>query len=69
MKYCQKIASCDHGFIKDYCLLDVIEIVIAQTIHYRTYSFTEAQRLLVAHGFEYQPVKNNEKLFLEFKKS
>jgi hypothetical protein len=68
MKYSQKITPCDHGFIKEYYLNDGAETVMAQTIHYRTYSFAEAQQLLATHGFEYQPAPNNNKLFLEFKK-
>ncbi len=69
MKYAQKVTACAEGFIKDYYLIDGTETVMAQTIHYRTYSFAEAQQLLATYGFQYQPMEeNNNKLFLEFKK-
>jgi cyclopropane fatty-acyl-phospholipid synthase-like methyltransferase len=66
MKYSQKITPASHGFIKDYFLKNKSDIVMEQTIHYRTYSFTEALNLLETYGFKYQPNNLNNPLFLEF---
>ena len=39
-----------------------------QTVHYRTYTFAEAQALMGAYGFEYVAKKDPNQLFLQFKK-
>ena len=39
-----------------------------QTVHYRTYTFAEAQALMGTYGFEYVPEKDRHQLFLQFKK-
>ena len=42
---------------------------MAQTIHYRTYTFTEALALLKDLGFIYQAYAGDKPQFLTFKKS
>ena len=39
-----------------------------QTVHYRTYTFAEAQALMGAYGFEYVAEQDGHRLFLQFKK-
>ncbi len=43
-------------------------ILMSQTFVYRIYSFDEANQLLRDYGFEYQPVKIRDNLFIEFNK-
>ena len=50
MVYSQEILPTDHGFIKHYYLDDGAERVMAQTIHYRTYSYDEACSMLAQVG-------------------
>jgi len=42
--------------------------VMAQTLQYRTYAFTDACRMLSAQGFEYAPQQGREHRFLAFTK-
>jgi SAM-dependent methyltransferase len=72
MIYSQKITPADHGFIKDYYLADGDEVLMSQTIHYRTYSFAEALDLLGSVGFTHQADShrmNGSRKFLEFNKA
>lgn len=39
MVYSQKITPTQHGFIKDYYLLDKDHTVMSQTLNYRVYDF------------------------------
>ena len=50
MVYSQEILPLDDGFIKHYYLNDGPERVMAQTIHYRTYTYGEACEMLAAVG-------------------
>ncbi|MSQ50889.1 MAG: class I SAM-dependent methyltransferase [Betaproteobacteria bacterium] len=68
MKYSQKIAPGDNGFTKHYYLADDSRTVMAQTLQYRTYSFSETRTMLSAHGFEYEMEATSKKRFLAFKK-
>lgn len=68
MTYSQKILPCDDGFIKSYYLSDASTVVMSQTIHYRTYSFPEALKLLAQYGFHYQHSAIKQPQFLEFRK-
>lgn len=72
MIYSQKIVPADHGFIKNYYLADGPEIVMSQTIHYRTYAFADALDLLAQYGFTHHATgshNNGSRQFLEFTKS
>ena len=69
MLYSQKIEPADHGFINHYYLADGEKKLMAQTIHYRTYTFTEALALLKDLGFIYQAYAGDKPQFLTFKKS
>ena len=69
MIYAQKIEPDDHGFLKHYYLRDGRETVMAQSTHYRTYSFAEAQAMLGDYGFSYRPETQGHKQFLRFAKS
>jgi len=68
MKYSQKIDPTDIGFTKHYYLKDGEHKVMDQTVHYRTYTFAQAQELMGAYGFEYVAKKDPHQLFLQFKK-
>ena len=68
MKYSQKIDPTDIGFTKHCYLADGPQILMAQTVRYRTYSFSEAQTMLSAHGLTYVPETRDNKLFLRFSK-
>ncbi len=68
MKYSQKIAPGQNGFTKHYYLADDSRTVMAQTTQYRTYTFAEANKMLSAYGFEYEPRDESPKRFLGFKK-
>jgi hypothetical protein len=68
MKYSQKIDPTNIGFTKHYYLKDGDHKVMDQTVHYRTYTFAEAQALMGTYGFEYVPEKDRNQLFLQFKK-
>jgi hypothetical protein len=41
---------------------------MAQTIHYRTYNFSDAKQLLSSYGFEYEDRTEKHQHFLEFKR-
>ena len=68
MTYSQKIDPTDIGFTKHYYLQDGDHTVMDQTVHYRTYTFDQAQALMGAHGFVYVPEHDGNPLFLQFKK-
>jgi SAM-dependent methyltransferase len=68
MKYSQQIDPTDIGFTKHYFLHDGEQKLMDQTVHYRTYTFAEAQALMGAYGFEYVAEKDANQLFLQFKK-
>ena len=69
MRYSQKIQPTDIGFTKHYYLKDGAQTVMAQTVKYRTYSFSEAQAMMRQYGFTYAPEQNRGQLFLGFQKS
>jgi len=69
MTYSQQIDPSPIGFTKHYYLKDGDQTVMAQTVKYRTYTFSEAQRMMAAYGFTYAPEQNRGKLFLGFTKS
>jgi hypothetical protein len=68
MTYSQKIDPTDIGFTKHYYLQDGDHTVMDQTVHYRTYTFDQAQALMGAYGFVYVPEHDGNPLFLQFKK-
>lgn len=68
MTYAQEIIPTDIGFIKHYFLKDQGKEVMAQTVNYRTYTFSQAQALLAEHGIEYVSKDPGAK-FLRFKKN
>jgi len=68
MVYSQKIEPADHGFIKHYYLAEDAHVVMSQTIHYRTYTWSEALALLSAHGFEHDADAEKSSHFIAFKK-
>ena len=69
MIYSQKITPSDAGFTKEYYLADDADIVMAQTLRYRVYSFDEALALLGKYGFDYHPTVEHGTHFIEFRKS
>jgi SAM-dependent methyltransferase len=69
MIYAQKIEPDEHGFLKHYYLRDGQSTVMAQSTHYRTYSFAEAKAMLSEYGFSYKPEQQEHKQFLRFAKS
>ena len=68
MIYSQKIEPSEHGFIKHYYLADNTEIVMSQTINYRTYSWSEALALLEMHGFRHDTSSGQSSHFISFRK-
>jgi SAM-dependent methyltransferase len=68
MIYSQKIEPLELGFTKHYYLDDKDARVMAQTIHYRTYSFADAKQLLANYGFVYESRTKAHCHFLEFKR-
>lgn len=66
MIYSQKIEPSAHGFIKHYYLADQAEVVMSQTINYRTYSWTEALALLANYGFHHDGEAGSH--FISFRK-
>jgi len=66
MVYSQKIEPMAQGFTKHYFLADRGRTVMAQTLEYRTYTFTEALQLLAQHGFQQVPAHGPGATFLEF---
>jgi hypothetical protein len=68
MKYSQQIDPTDIGFTKHYFLHDGEQKLMDQTVHYRIYTFAEAQALMGTYGFEYVAEKDANQLFLQFKK-
>ena len=69
MLYSQKIEPAEHGFIKHYYLADGDKKLMAQTIHYRTYTFNEALAMLTDLGFTYQAYAGDKPQFLTFRKA
>ena len=68
MVYSQKIEPAEHGFIKHYYLADDAQVVMSQTINYRTYDWQEALALLAEHGFEHDVDAEKSSHFIAFKK-
>jgi cyclopropane fatty-acyl-phospholipid synthase-like methyltransferase len=68
MLYSQKIDHTPIGFTKHYYLKDGAQTVMDQTVHYRTYTFTEAKALMRSFGFEFVNQPDAHKMFLQFKK-
>jgi hypothetical protein len=68
MAYSQKIDPTPIGFTKHYYLKDGAQTVMDQTVHYRTYTFTEAKALMRSFGFEFVNQPDAHKMFLQFKK-
>jgi hypothetical protein len=68
MAYSQKIDPTPIGFTKHYYLKDGAQTVMDQTVHYRTYTFDEAQALMRGFGFEYVNQPDAHKMFLQFRK-
>ena len=68
MVYSQKIEPLDLGFTKHYYLDDKNHRVMAQTINYRTYNFSDAKQLLSSYGFEYEDRTEKHQHFLEFRR-
>jgi cyclopropane fatty-acyl-phospholipid synthase-like methyltransferase len=68
MVYSQKIDPTTIGFTKHYYLKDGAQTVMDQTVHYRTYSFSEAKALMGSFGFEYVNSVDAHKMFLQFRK-
>jgi len=69
MMYSQKIEPAQHGFIKHYYLADDAEVVMSQTINYRTYSWDEARELLGAYGFHHDGDVGQFSHFISFRKA
>jgi SAM-dependent methyltransferase len=68
MLYSQKIEPTEHGFIKHYYLAERDEVVMAQTINYRTYRWSETLSLLAQYGFEHDADAEKCSHFIAFKK-
>jgi len=68
MTYSQKIEPTDIGFTKHYYLHDGEAKLMDQTVHYRTYTFDEAQDMMGQYGFKYVPKPDANQLFLQFQK-
>ena len=58
----------EHGFIKHYYLAEAAHVLMSQTIHYRTYGWSEALALLSAHGFEHDADAEKSSHFIAFRK-
>ena len=69
MTYAQKIVPHEHGFTKDYYLIDQGRKVMAQTIDYRTYSWVETLDMLGKLGFTFVPQSGGTGKFLAFRKA
>jgi len=67
LTYSQQITPQSKGFTKDYSLSEGDKILMQQTTHYRTYSFSQAKAMLSTHGFEYK-ADNASQFFMQFKK-
>ena len=69
MTYGQKITPHAHGFTKDYFLIDQGHKVMAQTIDYRTYSWSQTLDMLGELGFAHVPQSGVKGKFLAFRKA
>lgn len=69
MIYSQKIEPSQHGFTKHYYLADDAQVVMSQTISYRTYAWSQALELLAAHGFHHDGPVNKQSHFISFRKA
>jgi len=69
MTYAQEIAPHDCGFTKHYYLIDEGRKVMAQTIDYRIYSWTQTLEMLGALGFTFLPQSGDAGKFLAFRKA
>jgi hypothetical protein len=68
MVYSQRIDPTPIGFTKHYYLKDGAQTVMDQTVHYRTYSFSEAKALMGSFGLAYVDLADAHKMFLQFRK-
>jgi cyclopropane fatty-acyl-phospholipid synthase-like methyltransferase len=68
MLYSQQIDPHPDGFIKHYFLDDGPKRVMAQTVQYRTYPFTQALAMLEALGLHFVPDSRQGPQFLAFAK-
>ena len=68
MRYSQKIHPTEIGFTKHYYLHEGDQKRMDQTVHYRTYTFAQAQALMGAYGFDFVAERDAHQLFLQFKK-
>ena len=68
MRYSQKIHPTEIGFTKHYYLHEGDQKRMDQTVHYRTYTFAQAQALMGSYGFDYVAERDAHQLFLQFKK-
>ena len=69
MTYAQEVAPHEYGFTKHYYLIDQGRKVMAQTIDYRTYSWSQTLALLGELGFEFVPQSGGAAKFLAFRKA
>jgi SAM-dependent methyltransferase len=69
MIYSQKIEPSQHGFTKHYYLADDAEVVMSQTINYRTYTWSQALELLASYGFHHNGPVSQFSHFLSFRKA
>ena len=69
MIYSQNIEKTESGFIKNYQLSDKSQIVMSQTINYRTYSWSSALNLLAEQGFVTVSVTHQSEQFMVFVKA
>lgn len=69
MIYSQKIEPSQHGFTKHYYLADDANVVMSQTINYRTYTWSQALELLASYGFHHDGPVSQFSHFLSFRKA
>ena len=69
MTYAQKVVPHDHGFTKHYYLIDQGQKIMAQTIDYRTYSWSQSLEMLGELGFAFEPQAGGAAKFLAFRKA
>jgi SAM-dependent methyltransferase len=69
MTYAQKVVPHDHGFTKHYYLIDQGQKIMAQTIDYRTYSWSQTLEMLGELGFAFEPQADGAAKFLAFRKA
>ena len=69
MTYAQEVSPHDYGFTKHYYLIDQGRKVMAQTIDYRTYSWSQTLEMLGSLGFTFEPEPVGSAKFLAFRKA